>query len=81
LENARFFLQSNDFVLICPGKCGFFGLFQKSSVCFDSGPKHQNKAKKFFWGFAKQTEKQPKRIEFRCVLVPTEKQICCRGIT
>ncbi len=34
--------------------------------CFDTGPKHQNKPQKNFWGFAKkQTEKQPKQIEFR----------------
>jgi hypothetical protein len=36
--------------------------------CFDTGPKHQNKpkqTKKIFGGFAKkQTEKQPKQIEF-----------------
>jgi hypothetical protein len=28
-----------------------------------------------FFGFAKQTEKQPKQIEFRFVLVRTEKKI------
>jgi hypothetical protein len=36
---------------------------------------NQNKPKKFFWGFAKQTEKQPKQIEFRFVSVRTEKKI------
>jgi hypothetical protein len=49
-----------------------------SSVCFggfDTGPKHRNKAKKKFFGFAKQTEKQPKQIEFRFVLVRTENTI------
>jgi hypothetical protein len=46
-------------------------------VCFDTGPKHRNKQKqteKKFVGFAKkQTEKQPKQIEFRFVSVLTEK--------
>jgi hypothetical protein len=46
--------------------------------CFDNGPKHQNKPKqmeKFFLGFAKkQTEKQPKEIEFPFVSVRTEKK-------
>jgi hypothetical protein len=50
-------------------------LFRKNSVCFgcfDTCPKHQNKPKqteKFFFGFAKQTEKQPKQIEFWFVSV------------
>jgi hypothetical protein len=55
-----------------------FGLFQQSSVCFgcfDTSPKHQNKPKKCFFSFAKQTEKQPKQIEFRFVSVQTEKKI------
>jgi hypothetical protein len=54
----------------------------KSSVCFgcfDTGPKHKNKPKKTgknFFGFAKkQTEKQPKQIEFRFVSVRTEIKI------
>jgi hypothetical protein len=50
----------------------FFGLFQENSVCFgcfDTSPKHRNKPKKMFFGFAKQTEKQPKQIEFRFVSV------------
>jgi hypothetical protein len=34
---------------------------------------NQNKPKKMFFGFVKQTEKQPKQIEFRFVLVRTEK--------
>jgi hypothetical protein len=43
--------------------------------CFDTVPKHRNKPKKNFWAFAKtQTEKQPKQIEFRFVLVRTEKK-------
>jgi hypothetical protein len=50
-----------------------------SSVCFgclDTGPKHRNKAQKFFFGFAKkQTEKQPKQIELRFVSIRTEKKI------
>jgi hypothetical protein len=59
----------------------FCGLFRKSSVCFDTGRETPKQTQKILGGFAKQTEKQPKWIEFRCVLVPTEKQICCRGIT
>jgi hypothetical protein len=42
----------------------FFGSFRENSVCFgcfDTSPKHQNKPKKMFFGFAKQTEKQPKQ--------------------
>ncbi len=48
-----------------------FGLFRENSVCFgcfDTDPKHRNKpkkTKKMFFGFAKQTEKQLKQIEFR----------------
>jgi hypothetical protein len=46
----------------------------KSSVCFDTGPKHRNKPQKKF-GFAKrQTEKQPKQIKFQFVSVRTEKK-------
>ncbi len=47
-----------------------------SSVSFDTGPKHRNKPKNIFLGFAKkQTEKQPpKQIEFRFVSVRTEKK-------
>jgi hypothetical protein len=45
------------------------------SVCFDTGPKHRNKPKKMFFGFAKQTEKQPKHIEFRFVSDRTENKI------
>jgi hypothetical protein len=46
--------------------------------CFDTGPKHRNKPKqteKNFFGFAKQTEKQPKQIVFRFVSVQSEKKI------
>jgi hypothetical protein len=43
--------------------------------CFDTGPKHRNKPKKKIFGFAKkQTEKQPKQIEFRFVSVQTKKR-------
>jgi hypothetical protein len=46
--------------------------------CFDTSPKQRNKpkqARKNFVGFAKKlTEKQPKQIEFRFVLVPTQKK-------
>jgi hypothetical protein len=46
--------------------------------CFDTAPKHRNKPKqteKKIFGFAKkQTEKQPKQIEFQFVLVRTEKK-------
>jgi hypothetical protein len=38
--------------------------------------KHRNKPKKLFIGFAKQTEKQPKQVEFRFVLVQTEILFC-----
>jgi hypothetical protein len=58
----------------------FFGLFRENSVSFvffDTGPKHRNKPKKKFFGFAKQTEKQPKQIEFRLVSVRTEKKFDC----
>jgi hypothetical protein len=58
----------------------FFGLFRENSVCFGcfyTGPKHRNKPKKKFFGFAKQTEKQPKQIEFRFILVPSEKKFDC----
>jgi hypothetical protein len=54
--------------------------FEKSSVCFccfDTGPKHRNQPKQTkekFFGFAKQTEKQPKQIEFQFVSVRTEKK-------
>ncbi len=44
--------------------------------CFDIGPKHRNKPEKKFVGFAKkQTEKQPKQIEFRFVSVRTENKL------
>ncbi len=47
-------------------------------VCFDTGPKHQNKpkqTKKKCLGFVKkQTEKQTKQIEFQFVSVRTEKK-------
>jgi hypothetical protein len=46
--------------------------------CFNTSPKHRNKQKqtgKFFFGFVKkQTEKQPKQIEFRFVSVQIEKK-------
>jgi hypothetical protein len=57
----------------------FFGLFRNRSVCFgcfETGPKHRNKPKKIVIGFAKQTENEPKQIEFRFVSVRTEKKIC-----
>jgi hypothetical protein len=64
-------------VLFC--SFSFFGLFRNKSVCFgcfETGPKHRNKPKKYFFGFAKQTENEPKQIVFRFVLVRTEKKIC-----
>jgi hypothetical protein len=57
----------------------YFGLFLNRSVCFgclDIDPKHRNKPKKYFIGFAKQTEKQPKQVEFRFVSVRNEKLFC-----
>ncbi len=61
-----------DFFSVC------FGLLRENSVCFgcfDTGPKQWNKSKKKFFGFAKQTEKQPKQIEIRFVSVWTEKKL------
>ncbi len=46
--------------------------------CFDTRPKHQNKPKQtetIFWGFAKQTKKQPKQIRFPFVSVQTKKKL------
>jgi hypothetical protein len=56
----------------------FFGLFRNRSVCFgcfETGSKHRNKPKKIVIGFAKQTENEPKQIEFRFVSVRTEKKL------
>jgi hypothetical protein len=65
----------------------FFGLFRENSVCFGcfdrtETPKqtetNRNKPKQteknVFW-FRKTNRKQPKQIEFRFVLVRTEKKI------
>jgi hypothetical protein len=49
----------------------FFGLFRNRSDCFGCF-EHRNKPKKIAFGFAKQTENQPKQIEFRFVSVRTE---------
>jgi hypothetical protein len=57
----------------------FFGLFRNRFVCFgcfETDPKHRNKPKKCFISFAKQTENQPKQIEFRFVSVRTEHFVC-----
>jgi hypothetical protein len=57
----------------------FLGLFRNRSVCFGSfetSPKHRNKPKKIVFGFAKQTENQPKQTEFRFVSVRTENIFC-----
>jgi hypothetical protein len=57
-----------------------FSLFRENSACFgcfDTGPKHRNKPKKKFFGFVKQTEEQPKQIEFRFVSVLTENFFYC----
>jgi hypothetical protein len=37
--------------------------------CFDTDSKHRNEPKNLFFGLAKQTENQPKQMEFRFVLV------------
>jgi hypothetical protein len=53
----------------------FFGLFQNRSDCFGcfkTVPKHRNKPKKIVFGFAKQTENQPKQTEFWFVSVRTD---------
>jgi hypothetical protein len=42
---------------------------------------NQNKPEKMFFGFAKQTEKQTKQIEFHFVWVRTEKNSLFRGHT
>ncbi len=44
----------------------FFGLFRENSVCFgcfDTGPKHRNKPKKIFFGFARVAEPEPAGAE------------------
>jgi len=56
-----------------------FGLFRNRYVyfgCFDTCSKHRNKPKKLFFGFVKQTETQPKQIEFRFFSVRTENIFC-----
>jgi hypothetical protein len=62
-----------------PNRERFLEIF---SVCFDKilfvsvvSIPVRNKPKKIFFDFAKQTEKQPKQIEFRFVSVRTEKKI------
>jgi hypothetical protein len=67
----------------------FIFLFSLFSVCFETDmfvsvvskqarntETNRNKPKKYIFGFAKQTEKQPKQIEFRFLSVRTEKKIC-----
>jgi hypothetical protein len=57
----------------------FFGLFWNRSVCFgcfETGPKHRNIPKIFFMGFVKQTENEPKQIEFRLFRFEPRKKIC-----
>ncbi len=44
--------------------------------CFDTCSKHRNKPKNSFFGFTKQTEKQPKEIVFRFFSVQTENIFC-----
>ncbi len=56
-----------------------FGFFRNKFVCFgcfDTCSKHRNKPKKKFFGFTKQTEKQPKQILFRFFSVQTENIFC-----
>jgi hypothetical protein len=50
-------------------------LFRMFRYGFET-PKLTETNRKFFFGFAKQTENQPKQIEFRFVSVRTEKKIC-----
>jgi hypothetical protein len=67
--NSSKFVKISTFLIPPYHKFCLFG-------CFDTGPKHQNKPTKKFLGFAtKQTEKQPKQIEFRFVSVRTKKKI------
>jgi hypothetical protein len=57
----------------------FFGLFRNRYVyfgCIDTCSKHRNKPKNIFFGFVKQTEKQPKQIDFRFFSVQTENIFC-----
>ncbi len=70
-RNSRKFVKISTFLIPHAISSVCFG-------CFDTGPKHQNKQKhteKKFVGFSKkQTEKQPKQIEFWFVSVLTEKK-------
>jgi hypothetical protein len=49
----------------------FFYLFQNRSVCFGCFHTDSKQTEKFIFGFAKETENQPKQIEFRFVSVRT----------
>ncbi len=72
IENVfwRFFW----FVLVCFDKVLFVSVV---SIQVRNTESNRNKPKKMFFGFAKQTEKQPKQTEFRFVLVRTEKKFDC----
>ncbi len=60
-------------VVFCEEKSCLFRLFRYWS-------KTPKQTENFFWGgFVKQTKKQQKQIEFRFVLVQTEKNLLFRG--
>ncbi len=60
------------FVSVCLEKILFVSVV---SILVRNTETNRNQPKKMFFGFAKQTEKQPKQIEFRFVTVRTEKNI------
>ncbi len=67
-RNSSKFVQISTILIPLKKVFFFFG-------CFDTGPKHRNKPGEKFVGFAKkQTEKQPKQIEFR--FEPRKKSNC-----
>jgi hypothetical protein len=72
IENVfrRFFW----FVSVCFDKVLFVSVV---SIQVRNTESNRNKPKKMYFGFAKQTEKQPKQIEFRFVSVRTEKKFDC----
>jgi hypothetical protein len=67
-RNSSNFVKISTFLIPHTISSGCFG-------CFDTGPKHRNKPKKIFFGFAKKrTKKQLKQIAFR--FEPRKKIYC-----
>ena len=58
-------------VLCCTWTCLPTRVLEEHN-CFDTCSKHRNKSKNKFFGFTKQTEKQPKQNVFRFYSVQTE---------